>query len=91
MEFVIEQGRITYQSERGETLALVTYSPVREGVVDIDHTFVSPALRGQGIAAQLMECLAGELRKMGLKALASCSYAEIWLERNRTAHADIIA
>jgi len=48
-------------------------------------------LRGQGIAWQLMELLANELRKQGLKAVASCSYAEIWLERNRAAYADIIA
>ena len=91
MEFVIETGRITYQSEQHETLGQVTYCPVRPGVVDIDHTYVDPALRGQGVAGKLMEALAAELRKRGLRAVASCSYADVWLERNREANEDIIA
>ena len=91
MEFFVEDGRITYQNENAEVLAEATYCPVRPGVVDIDHTYVDPSLRGQGIAGQLMEALAVELRKRGLKAVASCSYAEVWLERNRNAYTDIIA
>ena len=91
MEFQITDGRIFYLDEQQTLLAELTYVPVREGVVDIDHTYVSPVLRGQGIAGQLMELLASELRKQGLKAVASCSYAEVWLERNRAANADIIA
>lgn len=91
MEFQIEIGRIYLLSETGEVIAELTYSPVREGIVDIDHTYVSPALRGQGIASRLMETLAQELRKSGLKALASCSYADVWLMRNRAEYADIIA
>lgn len=91
MRFLVEDGCIMYLGEQGEVLAEVTYSPVRDGVVDIDHTYVDPKLRGQGIAAKLMEALAGELRKKGLKALASCSYADIWLAKNRAAYADIIA
>lgn len=91
MEFQIEHGRIYLLNETGEVIAEVTYSPVREGIVDIDHTYVSPALRGQGIAARLLETLATELRKSGRKALASCSYADVWLMRNRAEYADIIA
>ena len=91
MEFQITEGRIFCLDERQAVLAEATYSPVRAGVVDINHTYVSPVLRGQGIAGQLMELLANELRKQGLKAAASCSYADVWLERNRAAYADIIA
>ena len=91
MEFQITEGRIFYLDEQQAVLAEATYAPVRAGVVDINHTYVSPVLRGQGIAGQLMELLAVELRKQSLKAVASCSYAEVWLERNRAAYADIIA
>ena len=91
MEFLVEEGRIYQKDEQQNLLAEVTYSPVRAGVVDVDHTYVDPSLRGQGIAGQMMEALAEELRSRGLKAVASCSYADIWLERNRGKYADIIA
>ena len=91
MDFQIEDGRIFNVNEVNELMAEATYVPLRDGVVDIDHTFVSPTLRGQGIAGQIMEALAGELRSKVLKATASCSYAEVWLEKNRAANQDIIA
>ena len=91
MEFQIEPGRIFLMNEQQEVIAEATYSPIREGVVDIDHTYVSPVLRGQGVAGKLMEALAADLRAKGLKAAASCSYAEAWLEKNRESYEDIIA
>ncbi|HML67861.1 MAG TPA: GNAT family N-acetyltransferase [Clostridia bacterium] len=91
MEFQITDGRVYYQDEKNEVLAQATYSYVSGGVVDIDHTYVSPVLRGQGIAGKLMEALASDLRAKGLKAAASCSYAEAWLEKNRENYGDIIA
>ena len=91
MEFQIEDGRIFNVNEQNKLMAEATYVYLSDGVVDIDHTYVSPVLRGQGIAGKLMETLAAELRAKGLKATASCSYAEVWLERNRAAYADIIA
>ena len=91
MEFQITDGRISYQNEQNEVLAEATYCYISKDVVDIDHTYVSPVLRGQGIAGKLLELLAGELRAKGLKATASCSYADAWLEKNREAYKDIIA
>ena len=91
MEFQITDGRIYYRNDQNEVLAEVTYSYMNESVVDIDHTYVSPVLRGQGIAGKLMEALASELRAKGLKATASCSYADAWLEKNRDRFGDVIA
>lgn len=91
MEFQISEGRVYSLNERQEVMAEATYALVRDGIVDINHTYVSPALRGHGVAGALMEALADELRRQGLKATASCSYADVWLERHRAAYADIIA
>jgi hypothetical protein len=91
MEFQIEDGRVFHLDEQQEVLAEATYVYLSDGVVDINHTYVSPTLRGQGIAGLLMEAVANELRKKGLKATATCSYANVWLEKNRAANADIIA
>ena len=91
MEFQIEEGRVFNVNEQQELMAEATYVQLGGGVVDIDHTYVSPVLRGQGIAGKLMEALANELRAKHLKATATCSYAEVWLEKNHDAYQDIIA
>jgi predicted GNAT family acetyltransferase len=91
MEFQFSDGRVFALDDQQDIIAEATYVPVRGDIVDICHTYVSPALRGQGIAGQLMEALAVELRNSGLKAVASCSYADLWLHRNRARYEDIIA
>lgn len=91
MEFQFSDGRVFALNEQKEVIAEATYAFVRDGVVDICHTYVSPALRGQGIAGRLMQAVADELRRKNLKAVASCSFAELWLYRNHAAYADIIA
>lgn len=52
----------------------VTYS-ISEGTMDIEHTVVLPEMRGQGIAARLVDRALDFARDEGLKAVASCSYA----------------
>ncbi|MBA4347352.1 MAG: N-acetyltransferase [Clostridiales bacterium] len=91
MEFQFSEGRVYALNEQQEVIAEAIYVPVRGTIIDICHTYVSPALRGQGIAGQLMQATVDELRRKNLKAVASCSYAELWLNRNRTACTDIIA
>lgn len=95
MEFQFTEGRIYNIDERQELMAQVTYV-VRAGnevenEVDIDHTYVNPALRGQGIGNVIMEATARYFREKGLKTTASCSYANNWLQKNREAYRDIIS
>ena len=61
MEFRQEPGRIFATGEDGRLLAEVTF-PEREGAAEIDHTFVDPSLRGQGVAGQLLQAAADTLR-----------------------------
>ena len=51
MPFITEKNRIVYQQD-GQTLAEITFPDFEDGVVNIDHTFVDPVLRGQGVAGQ---------------------------------------
>ena len=46
------------------------------------HTFVDDTLRGQGVAGQLLQAAADQIRAEGKRARATCSYAEIWFERH---------
>ena len=52
MPFILTENRIAYVQE-GQLLAEATFPEFAPGVVNIDHTFVDEALRGQGVAAQL--------------------------------------
>lgn len=90
MEFHIETNRIYAEDPSGRLLAEVTFPPLDEGTVIIDHTFVDASLRGQGIAGKLMEAAARQLRETGRKAVPSCSYAVDWFERQE-AYRDIIS
>lgn len=91
MEWKYENGRIYSLSEDNELLAEVTYADKENGVVDINHTYVNPVLRGKGVAGTLMELVTEHLRKHSLKATASCSYANEWLKKHREEYSDIIS
>ena len=78
MEFQETNGRIWAENEEGRLVAEITFPEIRPGVADLDHTFVDPSLRGQGAAAKLVEAAAAQLRRRGMKAVLTCSYAKKW-------------
>ena len=82
MEFKHEKSRIFLNNEEGKTIAEVTFPETSDNTVDINHTFVDGSLRGQGIADKLLSELAQELKSNNKKAVASCSYAEVWFEKH---------
>ena len=81
MEFQSQPGRIFAEDEAGELLCEITFPD--DGVVaNIDHTFVSDRLRGQGVAGMLMSAAMEQIKERGLKAYPTCSYAVKWAEKN---------
>lgn len=91
MDWKYESGRIYSESETGELMAEATYVCLDNGDINIDHTYVNPSLRGRGVADLMMKAVAEYLRKEGIKAIASCSYANIWFEKNVDEYKDIIS
>lgn len=91
MNWIDEPGRIYCVDETNACIAEATYVFLDENTVDINHTYVDPALRGQGVAGEMMEVVARRLRKDGLKAVASCSYANAWLNKHRESYFDVIS
>lgn len=81
MSFIVSDNNIEYE-ENGKLLAEVSFPPHQEGCVDICRTFVDDALRGKGMAGQLMELAAQEIRKTNRKAIPTCSYAVKWFEQH---------
>lgn len=90
MDWKYESGRIYSVSENNELMAEVTFTDLGSGKVDIDHTYVNPVLRGQGVAGKLLETVAAYIRENGLKAVATCSYANSWFKKHMDEYADII-
>lgn len=86
-----EKERIYSVDESNELMAETTFIFKENGEVDIDHTYVSPLLRGQGIAGDMMKVVAEYLKEKGLKASATCSYANIWLKRHKDLYSEIIS
>ncbi|API88649.1 GNAT family N-acetyltransferase [Marinilactibacillus sp. 15R] len=72
MEFTKGNNRF-YKEEHGKVIAEITYVP-QENQVAIDHTFVDPSLRGQGVAEQLVDRVVEEMKKENKKIVASCPY-----------------
>lgn len=91
MDWKYENGRIYSVDENNELMAETTYVHKENGEVNIDHTYVNPILRGQGVAGKMMEVVADHFREESLKTTATCSYANIWLRKHRQAYSDIIS
>lgn len=90
MEYITYKNRIAAVVD-GEEVGEVTFAPQgrgpqhpeRDGVYVINHTYVDDRLRGQGIASELVRRAVEEIERRGGHVEATCSYAVLWLARNR--------
>ena len=90
MNWNYEEGRI-FGVEDNKVMAEVTYYFTNDNEIVIDHTFVDPSLRGQGVAGKMMEVVAQYLRDNNMKASATCSYANAWLKKHKESYSDIMS
>jgi uncharacterized protein len=91
MDWKFENDRVYSVDEKGDLMAEANFISKENGEVDIHHTYVNPILRGQGVAGKMMQVVAEYLREKGLKASATCSYANSWLRKNSELYSDIIS
>ena len=82
MQLIHEENRIYGNNADGKLVAEITFPEISDGIVVIDHTFVDNSLRGQGVAGQLVQAAAEDLRSSGRKARLTCSYAVAWFSRH---------
>jgi len=61
--------------------AVLDYRLLPGGGIDIHHTFVPDSLRGQGVAARLMQGALAWADSQQRPVQASCSYAATYLRR----------
>lgn len=60
---------------------VATYAE-HDGIWVMDHTYVPDALRGQGVAAQLVEAAFAAAREAGVKIEPACSYVARYMDRH---------
>lgn len=65
-------------ADRAAVLTWRALGPLRVA----NHTFVPPAMRGHGVAQQLVEALVADARAQGFKIVPQCSYVEALFRRN---------
>lgn len=81
MKYISDDGRIYARNDEGKVVAEITF-PAHNGVATINHTFVDPSLRGQGIAGKLMQLAVDKILADGNRIAATCPYAVAWLQRH---------
>ena len=91
MNWNYSEGRIYSSDASGNLIAEATYVQRNSGEINVDHVYVNPEYRGQGIAEQVMLEVIEYLRKHHLKATATCSYASAWLSKHEKEYADLLA
>jgi len=78
MEIRHEPAGQRFIAETPGGTATLSYQ-LREGNVDLYSTFVPPAARGQGVAANLVAAAIAWARAEGYRVTPSCSYVAAWL------------
>lgn len=68
--------------EDGESCGELTWVNRGENVRVANHTYVPNALRGQGVAGQLVDRLIADAREQGFKIEPTCSYVVTAFQRN---------
>lgn len=90
---MIQQNENGFSYLKGaDILGEITFVPLAsEQQIIADHTYVSPAARGQGIAAQLLDALVAYARENQVKIVPQCSYVQSMFDRHAEKYRDVIA
>ncbi|AMW80265.1 acetyltransferase [Acinetobacter sp. TGL-Y2] len=79
-----QQGEFFAVNEQAQRIAEISYVWRGEHQVIANHTWVDDALRGQGVARQLLDVLVAFAREKNLKIIPTCSYVEVMFRRDKT-------
>ncbi|USS90311.1 GNAT family N-acetyltransferase [Fructilactobacillus carniphilus] len=80
MKFLASPGRFYLNNPAGEMVAEVTFT-IADNVVAINHTFVDPSLRGQGVAGKLMVAVIDYAQEHHYWIKPVCSYAQMFFQK----------
>lgn len=76
MEIKEEKNRFVLFNDDNEEIGEMTWSDAGEEIMIIDHTFVDPAYRGQGLAEKLVMNGVEKARRDSKKIIPLCPFAK---------------
>ena len=82
MDYIYEDNRIYAKQEDQLLLAEVTFPKRDDSRVNLDHVYVDPNLRGQGVAGELVRKAYEFIKEKNLLIIATCPYAIAWFKRH---------
>lgn len=74
--------RFVVKTDGGE--AELSYRQADAGTLELDHTFVPEAARGQKLGDRLAEAAFAHARREKLKLIVTCPFVQAWLKRNES-------
>ena len=84
------ENKVIHDKERHQFIITIdhmdsylSYVPEDGNVLDFNHTFVPVELRGEGIAAKLVEAGLKYAAENNFKIIPSCSYVNVYIQRNK--------
>ncbi|WP_446653813.1 GNAT family N-acetyltransferase [Blastomonas sp.] len=77
-------GRFVYTAQGAEAELTYAHAPTVAGQkrVSADHTYVPDSMRGQGIAARLVDALIATAREQQWQVIPRCSYVVVAFQRH---------
>lgn len=80
-----------FTTTRDGHTAELTYIRPSDEVIDVTHTFVDEAVRGQGLADELARAVLAYAREQKLKVKMTCTFMAGFVKRHHTEYADVLA
>jgi predicted GNAT family acetyltransferase len=80
-DVVHNEGALRFELRLPGLLCIAQYRLI-DGVMWLTHTETPPAMRGRGLAAQVVRAALDHARAHGLKVRPACSYVRTYLRRH---------
>lgn len=79
-----KRGGVFYIEQEGQRRAEITYQQRDAHTIVADHTWVDPALRGEGVARKMLDVLVDFAREHQFKIIPQCSYVAVMFKRDQS-------
>ena len=77
-----------YIEENGELMGEMVFQ-ISDNIMTVDHTEVTPAAQGKGVAKLLLNAMVSYVRDHDMKVIPHCPYVHAQFKRNPEEYADI--